>query len=53
MTLNFRTLRLIALAAALCTTGALAQQSDPRPAMPSGDAHSAIPSSGIWSRSRR
>ena len=47
MSLHFRALPLIALGAALCTTGALAQQGSPKPAMPSGDAHSAMQSSGM------
>jgi hypothetical protein len=47
MPLNLKVLPLIALAAVLCATGALAQQSPPKPAMPSGDAHSAMQSSGM------
>ena len=46
MTSHLKAFPLLTLAAALCATGALAQQSSPKPAMPSGDAHSAIQSSG-------
>lgn len=42
MKLNVKVLTLIALAAALGTTGALAQQNQPKPAKPSGGAQSAM-----------
>jgi len=42
MKLNVKALPLIALAAALCTAGALAQQNQPKPAKPSGGAQSAV-----------
>ena len=44
---SLKVLPLIALAATFWTTGALAQQSPPKPMMPSGAAHSAMPGSGI------
>jgi hypothetical protein len=44
---NLKILPLIALTATFCMTGALAQQSQPKPIMPSGVARSAMPGSGM------